>query len=288
MTTLGDGVYSHTVLEHLDSATRMQDRWYLAIGSAAFVGLMVFNMVYGPVVHLWHAVFNFGFPVACIVAMHCSFMVWVHSVAVRGVAARDSAYYHARATADARAAGEAQAEAAGALQRALARFGGNADDVTVAFVQEGPHMLATVATNAGIRRILGTYERECAAAAAPAPASAPTGSVANAGPAHDGIPRSGARGCTPADGRGEPGQRGARGGCGRRESGGHQVRRGPGMKASEGTTAWAQAQSSFVGARVARDDAPTPNGQNPGVITLVSFVAANISFAVIFRAPNWF
>lgn len=177
MTTSGDGVYSQTVLEHLDSATRMQDRWCLAMGSAALVGLMVFNTVYGPVVHLWHAVFNFGFPVACIVTMHCSFMVWVYSVAVRAVAARDSAYYHARATADARAAGEAQAEAAGALQSALARFGGNADDVTVAFVQEGPHMLATVATNAGIRRILGTYERECAAAAAPAPARAPARGV---------------------------------------------------------------------------------------------------------------
>lgn len=180
MTTLGDGVYSQTVLEHLDSATRMQDRWCLAIGSAAFVGLMVFNMVYGPVVHLWHAVFNFGFPVACILTMHCSFMVWVHSVAVRGVAARDSAYYHARATADARAAGEAQAEAAGALQSALGRFGGNADDVAVALVQEGPHVLATVATSAGIRRILGTYERERAAAAAPASASAPTSSVSDA------------------------------------------------------------------------------------------------------------
>lgn len=186
MTTSGDAVYSQTVLEHLDSATRMQDRWCLAMGSAAFVGLMVFNMVYGPVVHLWHAVFNFGFPVVCIVTMHCSFMVWVHSVAVRGVAARDSAYYHARATADARAVGEAQAEAAGALRSALGRFGGNADDVAVALVQEGPHMLATVATNAGIRRILGTYERECAAAAAPADADArrrPTRSPARRRPA---------------------------------------------------------------------------------------------------------
>ena len=118
MTTSGDGVYSQTVLEHLDSATRMQDRWCLAMGSAALVGLVVFNTVYGPVVHLWHAVFNFGFPVACIVTMHCSFMVWVYSVAVRAVAARDSAYYHARATADARAAGEAQAEAAADAERA--------------------------------------------------------------------------------------------------------------------------------------------------------------------------
>ena len=91
---------------------------------------------------------------ACILAIHLSFQSWVQTLAIKEIAQRDSAYYQARAAEDARANAQLQAETARSLQEALGRFADDPNDVAVALWQEGPHMFASVATNARVRAAL--------------------------------------------------------------------------------------------------------------------------------------
>jgi hypothetical protein len=151
--------YGRPVMDVLDRAATLSSVWYLTCALVGFAGLMITCAHLHPLHHIMAALASWGFPMACIMAIHMSFQSWVHTLAIKEIAQRDSAYYQARAAEDARANAEQQAETVRSLQEALSRFADNPNDVAVALWQEGPHMFASVATNARVRAALEHHER---------------------------------------------------------------------------------------------------------------------------------
>ena len=113
---------------------------------------------------MWNAFFQllfsqYGLACIAVVSIVGGLQMALFVVALRELAKRDSAYVAARSAEDARATAQLQADSIMALRDALARFGDDANDVAVAMIKEGPHMLATVATQAGLKRILEGHAR---------------------------------------------------------------------------------------------------------------------------------
>ena len=116
---------------------------------------------------------QYGLAVICVLSVVGGLQLALFVGALRELAKRDSAYVAARNAEDARATAQLQADSVMALRDALARFGNDANDISVAMIKEGPHMLATVATNAGLKRILEAHERALRPGEVDAPRRAP-------------------------------------------------------------------------------------------------------------------